>query len=204
MTTNYLGGNTITEISEPRVESDAERLVSIRQHVAAVAGLLGREANIVQGHVTFLLRLIDERDAEIVKLQKERNKLEIALSDARAVRNVAIKQACLRTDASTKEQSHLRFYNAFHAWFMSEDNGCDFWSECDAPEALAIIATEIADQERVAAIREAEARAYERAAQVALGIADPNDEEETGFGKGRVAAYRDIRALIQQTPEPKA
>lgn len=61
------------------------------------------------------------------------------------------------TDVPTKEQLHHRFYDAFHTWFMS--GGCDFWSECDAPEALATIAVEIADQERASA----EARAVARA-----------------------------------------
>ena len=43
----------------------------------------------------------------------------------------------------SKEATHREFYDAFHAWFMS--SGCDFWSECDAPESLATIAAEISD-----------------------------------------------------------
>ena len=34
-----------------------------------------------------------------------------------------------------------RFYLAFLEWF--EDSGVDFWSECNAPESLAAIASEI-------------------------------------------------------------
>lgn len=44
----------------------------------------------------------------------------------------------------SKEATHLRFYQAFHAWFMK--SGCDFWSECDAPEFLAQLAVEISDE----------------------------------------------------------
>jgi hypothetical protein len=43
----------------------------------------------------------------------------------------------------SKEATHRRFYDAFHAWFMQ--SGCDFWSECDAPEELATLAVEISD-----------------------------------------------------------
>lgn len=32
--------------------------------------------------------------------------------------------------------------NAFTEWFQSEEGGCDFWSECSAPEALAAVAVE--------------------------------------------------------------
>lgn len=42
----------------------------------------------------------------------------------------------------SKEQKERRYYDAFRAWFMQ--SGCDFWSECDAPESLATIAVEIA------------------------------------------------------------
>lgn len=45
----------------------------------------------------------------------------------------------------SKEETHRRFYEAFHDWFKN-DGGCDFWSECDAPEALATIAVELHDK----------------------------------------------------------
>ena len=45
-----------------------------------------------------------------------------------------------------KEETYHCFYQAFHGWFMSEENGCAFWSECNAPEALAMLAVEIADR----------------------------------------------------------
>ena len=58
---------------------------------------------------------------------------------------------CLRDSApaspwrESKEATHRRFYEAFHDWFKN-DGGCDFWSECDAPEALATIAVELHDK----------------------------------------------------------
>lgn len=41
---------------------DRERLAEIREHVKRVAAIAGMEAECVQGHVTFLLRMIDQRD----------------------------------------------------------------------------------------------------------------------------------------------
>jgi hypothetical protein len=38
-----------------------------------------------------------------------------------------------------------KFYLAFLGWF--KNSGVDFWSECDAPEALARIAAEISRSE---------------------------------------------------------
>lgn len=55
-----------------------------------------------------------------------------------------------------KEVTHSRFYDAFHAWFMQ--SGCDFWSECDAPESLATIAVELNDAFAARAVAEERAR----------------------------------------------
>ncbi len=49
---------------------DAEREAELRKHVAHVAIMCGKEAEMVQGHVTFLLRLLDEARAEIARLTK--------------------------------------------------------------------------------------------------------------------------------------
>lgn len=53
-------------------------------------------------------------------------------------------------EIESKETTHSRYYNAFHAWFITGD--CDFWSECDAPEQLASIAVELNDQYAARAI----------------------------------------------------
>lgn len=68
-------------------------------------------------------------------------------------------------ETATKEQLHGKFYAAFHAWFMSEDNGCDFWSECDAPEALATVAVELADRESAVARAQGVREGIEKAAR---------------------------------------
>ena len=63
-------------------------------------------------------------------------------------------------NVETKEAAHRRFYDAFHAWFMQ--SGCDFWSECDAPEELATIAIEISDAFAQAVIKAREPTARYR------------------------------------------
>jgi len=67
------------------------------------------------------------------------------------------------TDAPTPEESkeatHQRFYTVFYDWFMR--SGCDFWSECDAPEELATLAVELNDAFAKAAVEKERERCAE-------------------------------------------
>ena len=67
-------------------------------------------------------------------------------------------------ERESKEQTHRRFYSAFHDWFMR--SGCDFWSECNAPESLATIAVEISDQYAAVALSGARANLALRDAEI--------------------------------------
>ncbi len=59
------------EASRPTPGPDAERLVEIRRHVKAVAAMAGMEAERVQGHVTFLLRMLDAATRRAEALEAE-------------------------------------------------------------------------------------------------------------------------------------
>ncbi len=64
--------------------SDAEREAAIRQHVAQVRAMAPYDAENVQGHVTFLLRLLDGARAEIKEQSEQLFALANELREARA------------------------------------------------------------------------------------------------------------------------
>ena len=145
---------------------DAERLAAIRatstyreRELLAVIDRLTQERDEAREQAAHLRRGFESVEKQCRErgreLREARRKLEAEYN--RDFDNPPAPQPTtddVERARESKENTHQRYYGAFHDWFMSENSSCDFWSECDAPEALATIAVEIHDAALTAARRE--------------------------------------------------